>query len=63
LSGPPRGDRAGSEDGRKKGSNRSMDSANDMKAHQQTYGGFTSLLKWSVPLLAILTLLIILIIS
>jgi hypothetical protein len=40
-----------------------MDSANDMKAHQKTYGGFTTLLKWSVPLLAIATLLIILIIS
>ena len=40
-----------------------MDSANDMKAHERTYGGFIGLLKWSVPLLAALTLLIILIIS
>ena len=40
-----------------------MESANDMKAHQKTYGGFIGLLKWSVPLLAIVTLLIILIIS
>ena len=40
-----------------------MESANDMKAHQKTYGGFIGLLKWTVPLLAIVTLLIILIIS
>ena len=40
-----------------------MDSANDMKAHQKTYGSFTGLLKWSVPLLAIVALLVILIIS
>ena len=40
-----------------------MDSANDMKAHAQTYGGFIGLLKWSVPLLVLLVLFIILIIS
>jgi len=40
-----------------------MDSANDMKAHAKTYGGFIGLLKWSVPLLAIAALLVILIIS
>ena len=40
-----------------------MDSANDMKAHEKTYGGFIGLLKWSVPLLAVITLIIILIIS
>ena len=40
-----------------------MDSANDMKAHEKTYGGFIGLLKWSVPLLAVTTLIIILIIS
>ena len=40
-----------------------MESANDMKAHERTYGGFIGLLKWSVPLLAVITLLIILIIS
>jgi len=38
-------------------------SANDMKAHEQTYGGFIGLLKWSVPILALLTLLIIVVIS
>jgi hypothetical protein len=40
-----------------------MDSANDMRTHEKTYGGFIGLLKWTVPLLAVLTLLIILIIS
>ena len=40
-----------------------MDSANDMKAHQSTYGGFIGLLKWSVPVLALITLFIILIIA
>ena len=24
-------------------------SANDMKAHEQTYGGFIGLIKWSLP--------------
>ena len=38
-------------------------SANDMKAHEQTYGGFIDLIKWSVPALALLTLLIIVLIS
>ena len=40
-----------------------MASANDMKAAEKTYGGFLTLLKWTVPSLAILTLLVILIIS
>ena len=38
-------------------------SMNDMKAHERTYGGFIDLLKWSVPALALLTLLIIVLIS
>lgn len=40
-----------------------MQSANDMKAHEKTYGGFIGLLKWSVPLIAVLTLLIVIVIS
>jgi len=40
-----------------------MDSANDMKSHEKTYGGFIGLLKWSVPLLAALALLVIIVIS
>ena len=40
-----------------------MDSANDMKAHEKTYGGFLGLLKWSVPIAAALALLVIIVIS
>lgn len=40
-----------------------MASANDMKAHEKTYGSFIGLLKWTVPALAVLTLLIIIVIS
>ena len=40
-----------------------MDSANDMKSHERTYGGFIGLLKWSVPLTAIVTLIVVLLIS
>jgi hypothetical protein len=40
-----------------------MASGNDMKAHQGTYGGFINLLKWTVPALAILALLVIVLIS
>ena len=38
-------------------------SANDMKAHEQTYGGFINLLKWSVPPIILLTIFVILLIS
>ena len=40
-----------------------MDSAQEMKAHEKTYGGFIGLLKWSVPPILLLTLLVILLIS
>ena len=40
-----------------------MATGNDMKAHNGTYGGFITLLKWSVPILAILTLLIVIAIA
>ena len=40
-----------------------MESANDMKAHEKTYGSFVELLKWSVPALFAITLFIIFIIS
>lgn len=40
-----------------------MASANDMKAAQRTYGGFVTLLKWAVPIIALLALVVILIIS
>jgi hypothetical protein len=38
-------------------------SANDMKAHERTYGGFINLLKWSVPVLVVITLFIVLLIA
>lgn len=37
--------------------------ANDMKAAEKTYGGFITLLKWTVPVVAIIVLFVILIIS
>jgi hypothetical protein len=40
-----------------------MASANDMKAHEGTYGSFIVLLKWAVPLIAIIALFVIFIIS
>ena len=40
-----------------------MQSANDMKAHSRTYSKFIAMLKWSVPLLAIITLIIVIAIS
>lgn len=38
-------------------------SANDMKAHEQTYGGFINLLKWSLPPILLITLIVILLIA
>lgn len=40
-----------------------MESANDMKAAKQTYEGFVGLIKWSVPIIAVITLLIVIAIS
>ncbi len=40
-----------------------MESANDRKAHARTYGSFISMLKWSVPLIAIITLIIVVLIA
>ena len=40
-----------------------MDSVKEMKSHEKTYGGFISLLKWTVPILALSALFVILIIS
>ena len=38
-------------------------SGNDLKAHEQTYGGFISLLKWSVPLTIVITVFVVLLIA
>lgn len=40
-----------------------MASANDMQAAEKTYGGFISLLKWSVPIIAVIALFVVVLIS
>jgi hypothetical protein len=40
-----------------------MDSAQEMKAHERTYGGFIGLLKWSVPLIIVITIAVVLLIA
>lgn len=40
-----------------------MATPNDLKTHEKTYGGFTNLLKWVVPLMVAITLVVILLIS
>ena len=40
-----------------------MDSAQEMKAHERTYGGFISLLKWSIPPILLIVVVVILLIS
>ena len=40
-----------------------MESANDMKAHSKTYSSFIGMLKWTVPLLAVITLIVVILIS
>ena len=40
-----------------------MDTAHEMKSHEKTYGGFIGLLKWSVPIIIVITVLVVLIIA
>lgn len=40
-----------------------MGSANDMKSAEKTYHRFIGTLKWSVPLLAVIVLLVVILIS
>ncbi|MBX7495511.1 aa3-type cytochrome c oxidase subunit IV [Qipengyuania sp. 6B39] len=40
-----------------------MESANDMKAHSKTYSAFIANLKWSVPLIAFIALVVVILIS
>ena len=40
-----------------------MKSANDMKAHTKTYGSFIGMLKWTIPLLAVITAVVVMLIS
>ena len=49
--------------GRARTEKEAMASANDMKAHNGTYEGFISLLKVSIPVLAIITAVVIALIA
>lgn len=40
-----------------------MASGNDMKAHEGTYEGFMTLLKFSIPVLVVITVVVIALIS
>lgn len=40
-----------------------MASANDMQAAKQTYDGFIGLIKWSVPILALIALFVVYLIA
>jgi hypothetical protein len=40
-----------------------MASGNDMKAAEKTYSGFIGLLKWTIPVIAVLVIVVILLIS
>ena len=40
-----------------------MDSVQEMKAHEKTYGGFIGLLKWSIPPILLIVVVVILLIS
>ncbi len=37
--------------------------SHDMKSAERTYGGFISMLKWSVPVIAVIALIVIAMIS
>jgi hypothetical protein len=40
-----------------------MKSANDINTHEKTYGGFVGMLKWSVPLVAAIVFLVVILIA
>ncbi|MCX7676860.1 MAG: aa3-type cytochrome c oxidase subunit IV [Alteraurantiacibacter sp.] len=40
-----------------------MANSHDIKANEKTYGAFIGLLKWAIPLIALLTLIVLVIIS
>ena len=40
-----------------------MDSAQEMKAHEKTYGGFINLIKWTLPPILLITLVVIVLIA
>ena len=40
-----------------------MDSAQEMKVHEKTYGGFIGLIKWTIPPTLLIVLVVIILIS
>ena len=40
-----------------------MDSVTEMTAHEKTYGGFIGLIKWSVPPILLIVLVVVLLIA
>ena len=40
-----------------------MANSQDIKSHEKTYGGFIGMLKWSIPLISVLVLVVLVIIS
>lgn len=40
-----------------------MASGNDMKAAERTYSGFIGLIKWAIPVIAVIVIVVVLLIS
>ena len=40
-----------------------MADSHDIKSHQNTYGSFIGMLKWSIPVIAVIVLIVVLLIS
>lgn len=40
-----------------------METANDSKAHEKTYGSFIGMLKWAVPLIVAIAAIVVLMIA
>ncbi|TIX51823.1 aa3-type cytochrome c oxidase subunit IV [Alteraurantiacibacter aquimixticola] len=40
-----------------------MANSQDIKSNEKTYGGFISMLKWAIPLIAVLVLIVLVLIS
>ncbi len=40
-----------------------MESAQEMKAHEKTYGGYTGLIKWSLPPILLIVAIVVIVIS
>lgn len=45
------------------GDTMASDNANDVKAHNRTYESFIALLKWSIPLIAFITAVVVILIA